>query len=246
MSSKKKAAKKRYRFDIGTRVECRVDIGWASGTIVALNYREDDWPPGTTVPYQVQLDDRRRIFAPVDDDRMVRQERKCEIHAMLEAQDEDGLRQKCQPLTMPRSKEDQRAQVQLLNEPDRNGEPPIVCMFKRDTNVQWILKAASILAEGGADMGAKDRQESTVLHYAASRGDPDLLDYCLKLLDKADEYHLDINSADMEGSEYTSGQWVVLEEDKRYLSDQEKQALDAQACAVRAQNNTVSATEKQL
>ena len=85
-----------------------------------------------------------------------------------------------------------------------------------------------------------------MLHYAASRGDPDLLDYCLKLLDKADEYHLDINSADMEGSEYTSGQWVVLEEDKRYLSDQEKQALDAQACAVRAQNNTVSATEKQL
>ena len=41
------------------------------GKIVALNYREELWPPGNVAPYQVQLEDGRLIFVPADDDQCV-------------------------------------------------------------------------------------------------------------------------------------------------------------------------------
>lgn len=40
--------------------------------MVKLNYRESNWPPGKTAPYQVRLNDGRLIFAPMDDDRVIR------------------------------------------------------------------------------------------------------------------------------------------------------------------------------
>ena len=45
---------------------------WTSGAVVALNYREDKWPEGRTAPYQIELSDGRLIFAPYDDDCVVR------------------------------------------------------------------------------------------------------------------------------------------------------------------------------
>ena len=48
--------------------------GWAPGKVVALWYREDNWPPGQMAPYQVQLDDARLIFAPQDFDQVIRAE----------------------------------------------------------------------------------------------------------------------------------------------------------------------------
>ena len=36
------------------------------------HYREKSWPEGKIVPYQVKLDDGRLIFAPIDDDRVIR------------------------------------------------------------------------------------------------------------------------------------------------------------------------------
>ena len=48
---------------------------WAAGRIVALYYREDDWPVGQVAPYQVELEDvfnPELIFVPMDDDRVVR------------------------------------------------------------------------------------------------------------------------------------------------------------------------------
>ena len=45
-----------YRFVVGTRVMCKMDE-WQAGTIIALDYREDRWPLGKVVPYQVELDD---------------------------------------------------------------------------------------------------------------------------------------------------------------------------------------------
>ena len=54
------------RFKVGDRVGANTNRGWAAGTVVMLDYREDDWPDGRTVPYQIELDDGALIFAPVD------------------------------------------------------------------------------------------------------------------------------------------------------------------------------------
>lgn len=42
-----------YRFAVGARVKCNVGK-WETGTVVALDYREEDWPIGETAPYQVR------------------------------------------------------------------------------------------------------------------------------------------------------------------------------------------------
>ena len=43
--------------------------GWAAGTIVALGYKS---PDGSFNPYQIRLDSDTLIFAPMDDDRIIR------------------------------------------------------------------------------------------------------------------------------------------------------------------------------
>ena len=64
------------RFEINTRVDCRIGPhpvrDWLPGTIVALSYRESNWPVGMTAPYQIQLDDGRLIFAPRDINEVIR------------------------------------------------------------------------------------------------------------------------------------------------------------------------------
>ena len=68
------AAAPGFRFDVGARVECCRDEGvWDRGTVVQHHYREPDWPLEAWAPYQIQLDDGGLIFAPVDDDRCIRQ-----------------------------------------------------------------------------------------------------------------------------------------------------------------------------
>ena len=42
------------------------------GEVVALNYREDEWPEGQVAPYQIMLQTGALIFAPLDEDRVVR------------------------------------------------------------------------------------------------------------------------------------------------------------------------------
>jgi hypothetical protein len=65
-----------YRFGVDTRVECKCDGMWATGVVVALNYREQSWQPTRgTAPYQVRLDDGRLIFAPRDSNDVIRLER---------------------------------------------------------------------------------------------------------------------------------------------------------------------------
>ena len=58
------------RFNIGDAVECRIGAdpvtGWAGGKVAMLWYRESNWPKNSKAPYQVQLDDGKLIFAPVD------------------------------------------------------------------------------------------------------------------------------------------------------------------------------------
>lgn len=43
-----------YRFAVGARVQCNVGE-WEPGTVVALDYREEEWPRGDTAPYQVRV-----------------------------------------------------------------------------------------------------------------------------------------------------------------------------------------------
>lgn len=60
------------RFKIGDRVECSAQEGWSPGVVVDHFYREDYFEPGETVPYQIKLDNGDLIYAPADDDRVIR------------------------------------------------------------------------------------------------------------------------------------------------------------------------------
>lgn len=65
------------RFGPGECVECFTENGWRSGTITELWYREDDWTPGRTAPYQIHLDARSGmasadVLAPADIPQLVR------------------------------------------------------------------------------------------------------------------------------------------------------------------------------
>lgn len=64
---------KNLRFPLGARVECNTGKdGWLPGEIVDHFYRDPSFPPGETAPYQIQLDDGALIYAPADDDRLIR------------------------------------------------------------------------------------------------------------------------------------------------------------------------------
>ena len=65
------------RFAVGEKVECNMGgaIGWHLGEVVALMYREQGMPPGKVAPYQVRLVNGEMIFAPADNDRVVRRPR---------------------------------------------------------------------------------------------------------------------------------------------------------------------------
>jgi hypothetical protein len=61
------------RYNIGTSVVCRIGPeNWEPGTISELWYREQGWPEGAFAPYQITLDDGRKIFAPFDNDQVIR------------------------------------------------------------------------------------------------------------------------------------------------------------------------------
>eukprot|EP00467_Chlorarachnion_reptans_P002218 CAMPEP_0114522734 /NCGR_PEP_ID=MMETSP0109-20121206/20903_1 /TAXON_ID=29199 /ORGANISM="Chlorarachnion reptans, Strain CCCM449" /LENGTH=550 /DNA_ID=CAMNT_0001703977 /DNA_START=177 /DNA_END=1829 /DNA_ORIENTATION=- len=62
------------RFKVGDKVECCIaPQKWAPGTIVKLKYRQSNWPKSKpSAPYQIELDDGMKIFAPFDDDRVIR------------------------------------------------------------------------------------------------------------------------------------------------------------------------------
>ena len=63
------------RFSVGDRVACRVGADeWSPGEVTQLWYTEPHWEEGRVAPYQVELDDGRRIFAPADDARLIRAE----------------------------------------------------------------------------------------------------------------------------------------------------------------------------
>ena len=112
------------RFAVGTRVECNCG-GWEGGTVVKTFYRcalrrhprrslcarpcaerarrpparcarrQSSFPPGTFAPYQIQLDNGKLIYAPIDEDRVIRE-------AVVEPPIGDGMaRAACQKSRAP-------------------------------------------------------------------------------------------------------------------------------------------------
>ena len=63
------------RFKVGAVVLCNLgEHGWKLGRVIALHYREPQWPEEQTAPYQVILDDDNSlIYVPRDDDRLCRE-----------------------------------------------------------------------------------------------------------------------------------------------------------------------------
>jgi len=62
----------KLRFTVGDAVECKTSDGWERGAVVSQMYREDHMPPGMVAPYQVKLDTGDIIYAPVDEDDVIR------------------------------------------------------------------------------------------------------------------------------------------------------------------------------
>eukprot|EP00941_MAST-03F_sp_MAST-3F-sp1_P004456 g4456.t1 len=60
------------RFKVGDVVECNASGGWSRGKVVQLQYREDFMPPAFVAPYQVKLDNGDLIYAPMDNDNLIR------------------------------------------------------------------------------------------------------------------------------------------------------------------------------
>lgn len=62
------------RFAVGDRVVCNAGSeGWLAGVVVSHFYRDETFPLGRTVPYEIRLEiDGGRIYAPADDDRCIR------------------------------------------------------------------------------------------------------------------------------------------------------------------------------
>ena len=56
------------RFKEGDRVSCKMNKGglWMPGTVIMINYRQEDWSPERVAPYQIELDAGVKIYAPTD------------------------------------------------------------------------------------------------------------------------------------------------------------------------------------
>ena len=55
------------RFEVGSRVKAYFGGEWVPATVVALWYREVDWPVAFVAPYRMKLDrDDNMVYAPVD------------------------------------------------------------------------------------------------------------------------------------------------------------------------------------
>ena len=64
---------KPLRFAIGDRVECKgPNEIWHIGTIDDIHYRDEFWPKDQFVPYAVQIDQGEVLYAPNDDNRIIR------------------------------------------------------------------------------------------------------------------------------------------------------------------------------
>jgi hypothetical protein len=83
------------RFDVGFEVLCRVGPqDWLPGKIIQLWYRESSWPEWVFAPYKILLEDGRSIFAPQDNDQIIKLNPESTINTQLIQQmQEEAMRQ---------------------------------------------------------------------------------------------------------------------------------------------------------
>jgi len=62
------------RFRVGNRVEANLGSHWERGTVAKLNYHHDNFGKDVAMPYQVRLDSGDKVWAPHDDDSVIRRE----------------------------------------------------------------------------------------------------------------------------------------------------------------------------
>eukprot|EP00930_Biecheleria_cincta_P106039 TRINITY_DN9925_c0_g1_i1.p1 TRINITY_DN9925_c0_g1~~TRINITY_DN9925_c0_g1_i1.p1 ORF type:complete len:384 (+),score=104.14 TRINITY_DN9925_c0_g1_i1:113-1264(+) len=180
--SKGSSASSSFRFNVGTRVICRTGRDeWSAGVIVALKYRESDWPAGRTVPYQVQLDNGGLIFVPMDNDELCRKlvppwwasvfEKSASLHAEHNPSAEHIV---------------QEGAGKDVNQQDHEGRTALMeAVAKR-----W-LKGISQLIEMNADVNVAANDKTRAIHIAA-KGNPSSID-SIKLLINA---NADLNIQD--------------------------------------------------
>jgi len=59
------------RFSVGDKVQCNIGK-WIPGKVIKTFYTQSSFPEGQCVPYQVELVDGRKIYAPVDEERVIK------------------------------------------------------------------------------------------------------------------------------------------------------------------------------
>ena len=170
----------------------------------------------------MRLDNGALIFAPMDDNRVIREMPNSPIHDCLLARDMTRLAALCDS-SLPKA---------LFNSPNINGDPPLCyilsCTELEDWNTEEVIEAMEMLVDGaGANVNNCDGSGNTVLHLAAARGDARLLEKCLLWTkarpgkDSSDKIDLDMQNID--ASKYKEGDWQVIDGDTRYLSKAERE-----------------------
>jgi len=195
------------RFKVGTRVECNTG-SWTPGAVVQIYYSEPHWPAGRIVPYQVKLDDGRLIFAPMDDDRVIREVPKTPLHDALDNFDVELLRELCGGAAASgggAAGGGDAAPSIFLNRPNFKGEPPIIYLLSSekfedvdDEKQELVLQMAAVLKDSGCALGTCNMQGSNVLHCAAVRGSVKLMRLVLEW-QKEPKYALSLDEQNMEG-----------------------------------------------
>ena len=67
-----KKSARMLRFSVGAKVEANMGGYWATGKVTSINYRDDSFATGVTMPYEISLDMGGSVFAPEDDDSVIR------------------------------------------------------------------------------------------------------------------------------------------------------------------------------
>jgi len=189
------------RFAVGQQVKCRIGPGtdssaWILGAVVGINYREVSWPRGQIVPYQVELHDGRLIYAPKDDDRIIRKVDPSPLHQAVKCQDMVELLEVVKQL-----KASSQTEVTLDSSDECASNGPTALMAAIECG--WMEGALGLLAQG-ASACTRDACMRTPLIVAAACGE-------FRLAEALIQAKADVNAADKDPDQdpnYTSANHI--------------------------------------
>mmetsp|Transcript_3653 Transcript_3653/g.13118 ORF Transcript_3653/g.13118 Transcript_3653/m.13118 type:complete len:384 (-) Transcript_3653:235-1386(-) len=209
------------RFPLGAEVECNVGT-WAAGTVVQHWYRQRDWPPGRFAAYQVKLNNGNLIYAPMDDDRLIRQVREMKIHKAIREGDNDGFVTACEKAKKagaglrqlrdgPRNISEDEALIEAINEYDGQGDTPLYIAIE----LGRTELAHRCLASGADPNLISERTLSYPIHVAVEKGDGAMVDALLR-------HGGDVNAQTCSQSAYAQNEWVRRKEDEHGVLQKER------------------------